>query len=699
MHLLRIAFWRVLLTAAGAAALADAAQAQTPAEVKLFEDEDIRIKAPTKIEIPVSKAPGSVTVITAQQIRESSARTIPEILRLVAGVNVQWNPMVQAINVRGFGASPFTSRVLLMIDGVSYNAWDKGGFPQHPGFDFFVLQNVKRIEVVRGPGSALYGENAFWGVINIVTLSGEDLQGGRVEIFGGDRATGSVGTYYGRKYAEGSLFLSGKFVHSQLPMAFWAEENDSRVKGFDGFVKASRRGLQLSYYRHDDTMDGFSEPVPDPTLPPGAVFKSAEHLSQSVDIMALKYDGTRRGGQVSFGGDVSFARRAGTHCAACHAAREKPEFAERANHGSQLFGDFRVGLKMIPSHDILLGVEGRRVAAGDHVDELGVPPGSADPLVTAYWKPAVYVQDQVSLAGGRVQVVGGLRYDGQNTLFDDKLSPRVAAVWNPTSRLVLRTGWGTAFRFPNFSELYQNSWFFNVDTPIGAFPLAVFGPNPRLQAEQIRTVEAGAEYHFSPNLSAKLDFHRSRLEDFMVITFALPPPPAALPVRYENHPDEATVTGTEIELRWNAAPRVAGFANYSYQRESQDGALTDSSGRPIEFVYAPDHKVNVAAYFGPVQRFRGAVEAQWKGERVAPAFWYLLRSGFTDPTIRPLAGYVLLNLRLNYDLPFDPARTPVPVRLSVYLKNLFNERPYETLTGVDTRLVGREIFGGITFGF
>src|SRR5260370_2548410 len=85
----------------------------------------------------------------------------------------------------GFGENPFTNRVVVLIDGVPYNDWNQGGFPQHPGLDFFVLQNVKRLEVVRGPGSALYGENAFWGVINIVTLSGEALDGARLAGYGG----------------------------------------------------------------------------------------------------------------------------------------------------------------------------------------------------------------------------------------------------------------------------------------------------------------------------------------------------------------------------------------------------------------------------------------------------------------------------------------------------------------------------------
>lgn len=688
-----------LLLTALAGAHSSAHAQQVIAEVKLFEEEEITIKAPTKMELPISKAPGSVTVITAQQIRESGARTIPELLRLVAGVNIRWNPMVQTIDMRGFGENPFTSRVLLMIDDVPYNAWDKGGFPQHPSFDFFVLQNIKRIEVMRGPGSALYGENAYWGVINIVTLSGEDLQGARTEIFAGERVTGSVGTYYGQRFDAGSIFASGKFVHSQLPMAFWAEENDSRVKAFDGFLKATYRDLQLSYYRHDDAMDGFSELVPDPSLPPGSVFRSADDVSQSINIVAAKFDRALRGGGLSLAGHVSYARRDGTHCAACHGVHEKREFRERENHGFQLIGDFRVGVNLIPSHTLLLGVEGRRIDAGDHVHELGVPLGSSDRLVSAYWKPAVYVQDQVSLAGDRVRLTGGLRFDGDTKLFDNKVSPRVAAVWNPTGRLVLRTGWSTAFRFPNFSELYQNSWFFNVATPFGAFPFAVFAPNPGLKPERIRTVEAGAEYHFSPNLSAKLDLYRSRLADFMVITQALLPPPDPSPVRYENHPDEAVIIGSELELRWNAARRVTGVVNWSHQTEDQDGGLTDSTGTLMEFTYAADHKFNVGAYFGPFGRVRGALEVQWKSDYVAPAFWYLVRSNFTDPTIRSLDGYALVNLRLNYDLPPFGGAAGVPVRLSVYMKNLLNERPEETLTGVDTRLAGREFFGGLTFGF
>ena len=689
----KLAFGFALLLASAAPVSAQ----QVVGDVKLFSDEEIRIKAPARVEQPISKVPGSVTVITAQQIRESGARSIPELLRLVAGVNVRWNPMVQTIDIRGFGQNPFTSRVLLMIDGVPYNAWDKGGFPQHPSFDFFVLQNVKRIEIVRGPGSALYGENAFWGVLNIVTLSGEDLQGGRVEVFGGARETGSFGTYYGRRFEKGSLFLSGKFVNSQLPMAFWAEENDSTVKGFDGFLKASYKGFTFSYYRHDDSMDGFEEVIPDPTLPPGTAFRSAPTLKQNVDILAAKYEKDINA-KVSFGGDLSFARRNGTHCAACHGAQQKPGFEKSANHGYQLIGDMRLAMRPVPSHTVLVGVEGRRVDAGDHTDEMGLPPGFTGEMVHEYSKPAFYAQDQMSLAKDRLQIVGGFRFDGSTPLFDSKVSPRIATVYNPTDRLALRGGWSTAFRFPNFSELYQNTWFFTADAGFTAFPFAVFGANPVLEPEEIRTWEAGVEYKFSSQLSAKADFHRSRLKNFMVTTVHNAPPPAPPALVVENHPDEATVRGLELEMKWSA-PRVSGFVNYAVQTQDREFDRPDSTGGLMEFPYAPEHKVNAGTYFGPFKRVRGSVELQWKGEYFGPQFWYLVASNFTDPTVRPLDGYVLANARVSYDLPFTTDKSQTPFRLSLYVKNIFDERPRETLIGVDTRLVGREVFAGLTFGF
>jgi outer membrane receptor protein involved in Fe transport len=708
-----LSFPRVLFVASVAVlAGAPAARAQsgtpTPGgvgEVQLFGEEEVKIEAATKTSIPLSKAPGAVTVVTARQIRESGARTIPELLRLVAGVNVRWNPMVETIDMRGFGENPFTNRVLLLIDGVPYNDWNQGGFPQHPGLDFFVLQNVKRIEVVRGPGSSLYGENALWGVINIVSLSGEDIQGGRVEGFGGSRQTGSAGALYGHKLGEaGSIFLSAKYLHSQLPMKFWAEDSDSVSKGTDIFVKGTFKQIQASYYRHQDTMGGFSEEVP-LGLPVPTFFQSAPKVGQTVEIAALRYDQNPKDRKLSFSANASYAHRFGTHCAACHASRQSASFGQQEDHGFQTLGDFKVSFTGIPGNEILAGVEGRHVDAGDHPEELAESAHAGHGYT--YSKLAAYIQDQVSLANDKVRVVGGVRYDGKTHLFDSAFSPRVSLIVTPVEPLALRAGYSSAFRFPNFSELAQSTWFVNADGG-GPFlvPLAVFRPNQALLPEQSRTFDAGAEYRLSANVSAKVDVFRSRLKRFIVMTPELPPPPALATLGFENHPDDAWATGIEGEIRWNVANKTTGFANYTRQKNEQVGSLRDSAGNPFEFVYSPESKANLGAYFGPFSGVRGAVEASWKGDYQAPALWAFINaqnSGVIDPSLlgHPAAmeGYTLLNGRLSYDLPIDLGKQKQAIRVTVYGSNLLDRTPRETLIGVDSRLTGREVFAEISVDF
>src|SRR3954463_10133980 len=217
---------------------------QTPkkiGEVTLFGEEQLKVEAATKTEIPISKAPSAVTVVTAKQISESGARTVPDILRLVAGVNVRWNPMIQTVDIRGFGENPFSNRILLLIDGGPYNSGDTGGFPLMPGFDTFPIQNIKRIEIVRGPGSSLYGENAYWGVINIVTLSGEDLAGGSAQLYGGGQRDTMAGTlmYGNRIGSSGASGLAAiKMQRTMFPLEFWTDDN-SHIRANDVFLKGN----------------------------------------------------------------------------------------------------------------------------------------------------------------------------------------------------------------------------------------------------------------------------------------------------------------------------------------------------------------------------------------------------------------------------------------------------------------------------
>jgi outer membrane receptor protein involved in Fe transport len=184
------------------------------------------------------------------------------------------------------------------------------------------------------------------------------------------------------------------------------------------------------------------------------------------------------------------------------------------------------------------------------------------------------------------------------------------------------------------------------------------------------------------------------VKNFMVIGINLLPPPAVPTVQYFNQADEATITGSELELRTNLSQGITGFVNYTCQTESREKGTLDPAGNPIEFAYAPKNKFNVGSYFGPFHGVRGSVEYAWRGEYTAPRFWYLVRSNFTDPAVHPLPSYGLLNAKASYDLPFAPS-----VRVSLLGQNLTNERPVETLIGVDTTLTGRQYFAQVEWRY
>jgi iron complex outermembrane receptor protein len=685
---------RILIPLAAAALPALAQQPKTIGEVTLFGEEQPRVEAATKTEIPISKAPSAVTVITAKQIAESGSRTVPDLLRLVAGVNVRWNAMVQTVDIRGFGENPFSNRVLLLIDGSPMNSGDTGGFPLSPSFNYFPIQNIKRIEIVRGPGSSLYGENAFWGVINIVTLSGEDLAGGKAQLFGGSRSTAEVNAQYGAKLKKGSFLASVNVIRSMFPQTFWTDDR-SKYKANEIFLKGSLGDWQASVYRHDDHLDGFAETLgPAAGLPPTTVFASAHRLVQTLDILSLKYNHAPAGAAVTYAADLSYAHRNGIHCAGCHAAQQKPEFSQRADHGYQAIGDFRVGLHMLPGHDVLVGLEARRLNRAEHKQELADDAAAA---VSGYHKLALYAQDQFDVVKDRLRAVVGLRYDQRSKLFDSKTSPRAALVYTPNDRLVIRGGYSSAFRFPTFSELYQASWFLTVSSPqlpIPAFPLSVFRPNETLKPEEISTFDLGGEYQLSPSVSLKADLYRSRAKNFIVVTQHFNPPPAASTLGWENMPNDARIMGSELELRSNFTNTITGFVNWTHQTESASGRGTDSAGVPFQFVYSPKDKVNLGAYGGPFNGFRGSLEMAWKGSYRAPSNWQGIRTRFTDFSSPTFPSYALLNARVSYDVPMK-----LPLRVSAFGNNLLNKRPEETMVGSVNRLTGREFFGQIEVHF
>jgi len=162
----------------------------------------------------VGKTPAAVFVINQEMIRRSGAQTVPEILRMVPGVHVgDGNGLTPNVSIRGFGSGnlvPFSSRVLVLIDGRTIYEPNIGGVVWSR--NDLVLQDIERIEVIRGPGATIWGANAVNGVINIITKSAKDTQGLLVQGLGGTEYQNVTVARYGMQVGDDAhLRIYGKF--------------------------------------------------------------------------------------------------------------------------------------------------------------------------------------------------------------------------------------------------------------------------------------------------------------------------------------------------------------------------------------------------------------------------------------------------------------------------------------------------------
>jgi iron complex outermembrane recepter protein len=185
-----------------------AAQQERLTELSLEELGNIKVTSVSKEPEQVWKTPAAIFVITNEDIRRSGATSIPEALRLAPGVEVarvdsdHWS-----VGIRGFGGV-LASKILVLIDGRSvYTPLYAGVYWQEQNV---MLEDIDRIEIIRGPGGTVWGANAVDGVINIITKSAKDTQGALVTVGGGEVDETTVGARYGGKIGDLNYRLYGK---------------------------------------------------------------------------------------------------------------------------------------------------------------------------------------------------------------------------------------------------------------------------------------------------------------------------------------------------------------------------------------------------------------------------------------------------------------------------------------------------------
>jgi outer membrane receptor for ferrienterochelin and colicins len=188
---------------------------ESPALSTPLSTDDMSIEELMQVDVPtvygaskyqqtISEAPASVTVITEDEIKMYGYRNLAAILQSVRGFSMSYDQNYDYVGIRGFSRpGDYNTRVLLLIDGIRINdaVYDQAGV----GNDFPLdVDLIERVEIIRGPSQSLYGSNAFFGVINVVTKGGRALGGAELSGEGGSLATYKGRASYGRKFSNGA---------------------------------------------------------------------------------------------------------------------------------------------------------------------------------------------------------------------------------------------------------------------------------------------------------------------------------------------------------------------------------------------------------------------------------------------------------------------------------------------------------------
>ena len=196
---------------------------------------NVQVISVSKKEQTLAKTGAAIFVITAEDIRRSGATSIPDLLRMVPGVDVaRVDHSTWAVSIRGFN-DVYANKVLVLIDGRSVYQ------PVYSGVSWYAqempLENIERIEVIRGPGGTVWGANAMNGVINIITKSAKDTPGGLITAGGGSDYQAEALAQYGGKIGQsGDYRVYGRYSNlGKSDAATFAQPGDSKRTEQGGF--------------------------------------------------------------------------------------------------------------------------------------------------------------------------------------------------------------------------------------------------------------------------------------------------------------------------------------------------------------------------------------------------------------------------------------------------------------------------------
>jgi iron complex outermembrane receptor protein len=612
----------LLIVAAGLATSAVPVSAQTgdpggtvASDEMLLFTEIPSVYGASRYQQKVTEAPSSVSIVNADDIKKYGYRTLADILKSVRSFYVTYDRNYSYVGVRGFGRpGDYNGRILLLVDGhrLNDNVFDQALVGTEGVID---VDLIDRVEVIRGPGSSLYGSNAFFAVINVITRSGRDVKGAEVSAEGASFGGKKGRLTYGDRYKSGlEAVVSATGFESEGQRLYFAEFDPANPAADP---RAGNGGYAEKSTDEDQAGNFFMKAAAGDFTISSAYSSREKHIPTASFETDFNDPRTKTADSHAYA-DVKYERSAGAKTEAT--ARLYYDYyryeGDYFYSGTGVNKDFAYGdwwgseVKLTTQ-----ALAGNRIIAGaeyqDNIrqDQTNYDLGGDSYLdkTSSSTKYAFFAQDEITIATW-VLLNAGVRYDHYDN-FGGTTNPRAALIFTPLKKSSIKLLYGQAFRAPNVYELYYE---------IAGLQAA----NPDLKPEKIKTYELVYEQYLSDTFRTTLAGYYYKISD-LISQSEIPDPDDPLNntvTQYDNISMVRT-SGVEAELESKRPSGFDGRVSYSFQKS------TDVATGEV-LTNSPKHlaKANLVIPVLPSKVFAG-IEEQYVSMRKTetggedPGFW------------------------------------------------------------------------------
>lgn len=529
----------------------------------------------SRYEQRVTQAPSSISIMTSDEIRRFGYTNFEDVLNSFRGLYVMDDRNYTYLGVRGFHQpGDYNTRLLVLVDGhrINDNLYDTGSISRDAMVDLSVIE---RVEFIRGPSSSVYGSSAFFGVINVVTKRGHDVNGFEVS-----QEAGSLGTYrtsatYGTTFANDADWIVSLSSYSSdgMERLYYPEfdqrrsddpraRNDGLALGLDD-ERAAKVFTSLRSGSWSTTAYYSERTKQIPTAPFETVFNDPD--SRTKDQRG--YVDVAFGGEINNG--LSYGARAfydyfnyGGSLPYDFAAPDEP--SQRYVYRDAALGEWagtelHLTAQLASNYTLVAGFEYRKNFTEQQVAYDDVEPRLYYlDIDTDSRALGLFAQVEARLRED-FTLTAGLRFDDYSDV-DDTVNPRLAAIYNPTPTSAVKLLYGEAYRAPNPYERY----YYYEEQQF----------HPTLDAETIRTTEFVYEAYFGKRYRLNLSAYHYDVDNLISQR------ESADVLRYFANVDAVEAQGAEIELEGKYESGAIARVSYARQRAEDRNSGIELTASP-----------------------------------------------------------------------------------------------------------------------